>query len=245
MNIDELLTLISPPNLAPNAPEDGPGATASNALAEARVLGIVTDDAGAEGSITLAEPFRGATRQSLLSFLEPILVGARTDRSAGQENMPKMLEWLLVQDPDAPIDLNGNLGSQTEEILNSTASAQMFAYWARFLGYAWHFQGAGRWWLVPDPTEALSRHLPRILGGEGDVQLISLPERWAADCPVLEGGPHRPFDTSNPLFSPATSLALDRLAQKGIIRLDRQADAPTVLLSIGDNTKAYSHVALA
>ena len=245
MNKEELLELISPPFLTTDKPEDGPGSTATNALAEARVLGLVAEEVGASDVITLAEPFRGATPQSLLSYLEPILVGAHTGGNASQADMPKMLTWLLAQDPRTPIDLASNLSSQTEEILNSTALAQQFAYWARFLGYAWHFAGATRWWLVPDPSGALWRHLPSLLGGEGEVQLGSLPERWAAACPVLEGGPDRPFDTSSRQFSRATSLALLRLEQKGNIRLTRQADAPAVLLAVGNETNTYTHVALA
>jgi len=247
INKEELLELISPPFLTPDAPEDGPGATAINALAEARVLGLVAEEVGASGviTLTLAEPFRGATPQSLLSYLEPILVGAHTGGNASQADMPKMLTWLLAQDPRTPIDLASNLSSQTEGILNSTALAQQFAYWARFLGYAWHFAGATRWWLVPDPSGALSRHLPSLIGGEGEVQLGSLPERWAAACPVLGGGPDRPFDTSSRQFSRATSLALLRLEQKGNIRLTRQADAPAVLLAVGNETITYTHVALA
>ena len=244
MNKDELLALISPPNLDPSVRDDGPGATATNALAEARVLKIVAEDVGARGIITLAEPFRGTAPLSLLSYLEPILVGARTDGNTSQEHMPKMLEWLLVQDPRTPINLSSNLSSQTDGILNSAANAQQFAYWARFLGYAWHFQGAGGWWLVPDPTEALSRHLPRLIGGEEEVLLSSLPARWAADCPVLEGGPNRPFDAGNPQFSQATSLALLRLGQKGTITLDKKSDGHTSLLSVGDHAEAFSHVSL-
>ena len=241
---DELLLLISPPILTSNTPNEKPSATAIDSLSEARVLGIVTQEAGPSEIITLAEPFRGTAPLSLLSYLEPILVGTRTDGNTSQRDMPKMLEWLLVQDPRTPINLSSNLSSQTDGILNSAANAQQFAYWARFLGYAWHFQGAGGWWLVPDPTEALSRHLPRLIGGEEEVLLSSLPARWAADCPVLEGGPNRPFDAGNPQFSQATSLALLRLGQKGTITLDKKSDGHTSLLSVGDHAEAFSHVSL-
>lgn len=243
---DELLALISPPNLVPNALNEGPDTTATNTFLEAIALGIVTQEAKPSEKITLAEPFRGSKPLSLLSYLEPILVGARTDGSTGQDHMPKMLEWLLEQDPRTPVDLYSNLGAETDGILNSNATAQQFAYWSRFLGYAWHFrQPDGKWWLVPDPTEALARHLPRILGGEGEAQLVSLPRRWAAHCPVLEGGKHRPFDAGNPQFSQSTSLALLRLQETGIIRLTRQADSHSALLSVGDGTEPFSHVALA
>jgi hypothetical protein len=245
MERDELLSLISPPNLVPNAPNEGPDTTATNSLLEAIALGIVAQEARPSEKITLADSFRGARPLSLLSYLEPILVGARTDGNTGQENMSKMLEWLLEKDPRAPIDLYSNLSAETDGILNSNATAQQFAYWARFLGYAWHFrQPDSKWWLVPDPTAALARHLPRILGGEGEAQLSSLPRRWAAHCPVLEGGQHRPFDAADPQFSRATSLALLRLHKKGIISLTRQADAHTSLLSVGDGTESFSHVAL-
>lgn len=244
---DDLLSLLSPSSLAGDDAEDGPGATATNALAEAKRLGIVVEERAASGGtvLTLAEPFRGRTPPSLLSYLEPILLDPATAAQFDQEDVPKALAWLLSQDPRAPIDLSSNLGPQTDGILSSTGLAQQFAYWARFLGYAWHFAGQQKSWLVPDPTGALGRHLPALLSGAGEVRLDTLPATWATVCPVLEGGPLRPFDAFARRFSRATSLALLRLEQQGTVRLIRLADAPPALLALEETTQTYTHVALA
>src|SRR5205085_789001 len=88
---DDLLSLLSPSSLSGDDAEDGPGATATNAMAEAKRLGIVVEAGTASGGtvLTLGEPFRGRTPQSLLSYLEPILLDPATAAQFDQDDVPR------------------------------------------------------------------------------------------------------------------------------------------------------------
>lgn len=199
--------------------------------------------------------------ESLRSRLERVLLDPATAEVTDQRQFPKALAWFLAQDPERPFDFGENMRQRIEEQcgpdvnafeLTNASRAQNFFYWARYLGYAWYvgIQNSPPI-IVPDPTAALERHLPRLMGGRHTLALADMIEAWRGLCPVLEGGAVRmaveellPASLRRPagMLSRSTSLALERLDRRGIIHLERQSDAPAVVLATWPDPLPVSHI---
>lgn len=203
---------------------------------------------------------------SLLERLERILLNSDTAETTGQSEFRRALAWLLSQDPRTPMKINENprlrIQEQCSGAVNSFdltdySRAQNFYYWARYLGYAWCIgqktgvQGETQTVVVPDPTVALLRHLPRLMSLGERRPLAQLIEAWSDLVPVLEGGTARieveelmepALLAQQGMLSRSTSLALERLDRRGVIRLERQADAPVRLLATWPDPQPFTHV---
>ena len=198
---------------------------------------------------------------SLRERLETILLDAEAAEEHGQREFRRALAWFLSQDPVRPIDIRQNVRSTIDrecspqvnafELTNSDRSRN-FYYWVRYLGYGWYVGiGDTPTMIVPDPTEVLARHLSRLMTPAQPWPLARLVAEWGSLSPVLEGGSardeveellasvrRRPTGT----LSRSTSLALQRLDQRGVIHLERQADAPAMMLDIWPDPLPISHV---
>jgi len=171
------------------------------------------------------------------------------------------LAWLLDQNPKSPIDTRQNVRSTIEtqcgpEVnafeLTSASRAQNFYYWARYLGYAWYVGvGDSPTMIVPDPTAAIERHLSRLMIPGQTWPLVQLVASWGDLSSVLEGGAARTeieglmqlaLRRPDGMLSRSTSLALERLDRRGIIHLERQADAPAIMLGVWPDPLPISHV---
>lgn len=169
-----------------------------------------------------------------------------------------------------------DMGDQSESFeLSNKARFQNLVYWARFLGYAVklgftatelsedadvdedELQTADQdvakatAYVLPDPTVAISRHLPAIFGDKSQLSVDEFIEAWASFLPVLEGGAIREalerqarpeLARQARTFSRATSLALRRLSQRGVITLQTLSDAEKYLLDYGRETSPVSHI---
>jgi hypothetical protein len=226
--------------------EDG-GSEFIRAVAPATASGLAA---------SLADSFR--------SRLEGILFDPVTAGETGQLQFARALAWFLSQDPEHPFDFDQNASERIEEQcgpevnsfeLTNASRAQNFFYWARYLGYAWYVGIVNNpAIIVPDPTAALERHLPRLLGNGRTLPLSDLIDAWREPCSVLEGGAVRtaveellPVTLQRPggMLSRSTSLALQRLDRRGVIRLERQPDAPLVTLAIWPDPVPFSHITYA
>ena len=107
-------------------------------------------------------------------------------------------------------------------------------------------------YVLPDPTTAIARHLPAIFGDKSQLSVGDFVQAWAPLQPVLEGGVIREslekqarleLACQSHTFSRATSLALRRLAQRGVITLQTFSDANMYLLDYGRETSRVSHIA--
>ncbi len=107
-------------------------------------------------------------------------------------------------------------------------------------------------YVLPDPTVAIARHLPTIFGDKSQLSVSNFIQAWASVLPVLEGGVIRESLEKQArlelarqalTFSRTSSLALRRLAQRGVINLQTFSDANMYLLDYGRETSRVSHIA--
>jgi hypothetical protein len=113
----------------------------------------------------------------------------------------------------------------------------MLCYWARFLGYAESLLIGDSTVVVPDPTEAIARHLANVFEGAPKLPIARFFEAIARPCPVLELGETRSIVEKRmttprvpKMLSSATCLALWRLESRGTLKLSHASDAETWLL---------------
>jgi hypothetical protein len=268
---DELMAQLSPPVLRrASTSDDGdeigeeptkPAKPATETLSEMTQLGLVErfNNDGVASVRFVAS--KGQEIASLLERLEHILLNTETAEAADQQDFRRALAWLLAQDPESSIPVRRNVSSKIEEQcgaevkafdLTNESRVQNFYYWARYLGYAWYAGiGDAPTIIIPDPTAALVRHLPRLMATGQTLPLAQLVASWGKLSPVLEGGDARneveelmqpQLSRLNGTLSRSTSLALERLDRRGIIHLEQQADAPAIMLSVGSDPLPISHI---
>ncbi|WP_321960085.1 protein DpdG [Paraburkholderia sp. J7] len=181
-----------------------------------------------------------------------------------QSGVPLAFAWLLSQDSRRPIRSAGAhvelLQQQFGNVdalgfnMRNDQLFQNLIYWARYLGYAETIglrtspnSGGSNSanYVIPDPTRAIRRVLPQIFSATNEMQISTFVERLADLLPVLEEGGAR-FELERRFtgalrraeqhFSIATSLALTRLENEGILQLVSESDADRWV--IGDWTDA-------
>ena len=266
IHADELRRLLAPPvqpnaNRAPAA-GDSESSVVSRALSETVALGFVRRerDRCYPGTV-LPAPGADAFRAQLAA----ILLDPNHQQHQGQEDVPRALAWFLDQDPTRPIRFTGaDVPKRIEAeygpevgafgLTNESPRWHQFTYWACYLGYAWRLSySTASDFVVPDPTEALVRILEPLLRERGQVPIREARAAWATASSVLDGGivrnelharrERRPPDDRTPL-SASTSLALQRLEERGLLQLSEASNAPTAVLQLGNRRQPVSHLTL-
>ncbi|WP_425985273.1 protein DpdG [Ensifer sp. R-19] len=256
------------------ADEDGDSSTTlfSNTLSEARRMGLVEEIDGrlrltdeARGAGKRAQDCEHYFREFLLAKL----FDAKQSEEAQQSAFMLALSWFLSANPLKPmnfsappqIELRAEIGENADETeLTSLNRYQNFLYWARYLGFATIIGGrdaedTSSRRAVPDPVRAIDRVLPVIFSQEDELPIEQFLSRLAAIFPVFEKGSVRQQydsmrlnppanDASAHRLSIATSLALQRLADRQRLALNVVADAPARVLDFGIRDIRISHVKL-
>lgn len=262
---EHLASWATPPSLSRRGGEDEDGGSTNllkASLAEARRLGLVEEK---DGRLFVPDAARGMGGRNanleahLLSYLRETLFDPERAASTGQTGVLIALAWFLTKSPLQPVSfsdapqnqLQRDLGQFAEKAeLGNTSSFQNLLYWARFLGFATVVGDAGGRRAFPDPSRAISAVLDRVLPDNKWVDMDVFLTRLAAIYPVLEGGSVREEVEANRTVPPASdgslsvasSLALQRLADRGSISLDVFADAKARILDFGGSTKRVSRV---
>lgn len=262
---DHLASWATPPSLSRRGGEDEDGGSTNllkASLAEARRLGLVEEK---DGRLFVPDTARGFGSRNanleaqLLIYLRETLFDPERAASTGQTGVLIALAWFLTKSPLQPVSfsdepqnqLQRDLGQFAEKAeLGNKSSFQNLLYWARFLGFATVVGDAGSRRAFPDPSRAISAVLDRILPDNNWVDMDVFLTRLAAIYPVLEGGSVREEVEANRTvptasagsLSVASSLALQRLADRGSISLDVFADAKARILDFGGSTKRVSRV---
>jgi hypothetical protein len=252
--------------------EDGETATTlfTNTLAEAKRLGLV-EEIGDRLRIP-TEAREGFSRKTeheerFRAYLTRTLFDPSRAAETQQAGFMLALAWFLTLNPMVPIGfatapqnlLRSGLGEQylrTE--LTSLNRYQNFLYWARYLGFATLFgardqdEGKDARRVFPDPYIAIASALPTIFSFNRELSGEAFMGRLAGIFPVFEGGSVRqeieqmsgssPYSSDRRL-SPATSLALQRLADRQRIEMITRADAPPLLLDLGGRMERVTHIA--
>lgn len=262
---EHLASWATPPSLSRRGGEDEDGGSTNllkASLAEARRLGLVEEK---DGRLFVPDAARGIGGRNanledhLLSYLRDTLFDPERAARTGQTGVLIALAWLLTKSPLQPVSfsdephnqLQRDLGQFAEKAeLGNRSSFQNLLYWARFLGFATVVGDAGGRRAFPDPSRAISAVLDRVLPDNKWVDMDVFLTRLATIYPVLEGGSVREEVEANRTVPPASdgslsvasSLALQRLADRGSITLDVFADAKARILDFGCSTKRVSRV---
>jgi hypothetical protein len=261
----------TPPSLGGRGTdEDGESSTTlfSNALQEARKLGIVEE---VDEKLRLTADARGSGKRRhecesyFRDYLKRTLFDPARAIETQQAGFMLALAWFLSVNPLKPIGFSegpqialkieiGDNANKTE--LTSINRYQNFLYWARYLGFATIVGGrdtddTSSRRAIPDPARAIEAALPAIFADEGELPIEAFLNRLSAIFPVFEKGSIRknydamrlnpPADAEHRL-SIATSVALQRLADRQRITLGSTADAPARVLDFGIREGRVSHV---
>jgi len=205
-------------------------------------LGVVAEH---EGGHRLNTGLGGTSPEVMLDWLVPRLVVPATAARHQQSEVPRAVAWLLEQQPRQPLSLNAGVPDRALALPNATRF-QQFAYWAQYIGVAkWiGLPGVSAGFLIPDPSHLVRRALRATLKIGVRVPLRLLPDLWASDFPVLDGGSLRqpPATRDGVRLSPTTSLALLHLMRTTEFALHYDADADSVTLQIGNQPMRFSHI---
>ncbi|MBE9111424.1 hypothetical protein IQ273_18630 [Nodosilinea sp. LEGE 07298] len=170
-------------------------------------------------------------------------------------DLARVLAWYLAQDFfSAPRNwqefqqrLREQIGADLLE-LNDVRFGQ-FRDWSRYLGFSWSNSLAGNQILVPDPTIYLKSNLNRIFDGITNQQVLlgDFIKLLGKDCPIFETGSFREAvddqlrNRDSNYLSNTTSMALLRLEDEGLIKLEKLSDI-TVWILQDESTRRISHI---
>lgn len=270
---DRIEAWATPPALSGRgADDDGESTTTlfSNTLQEARRIGLVEE---VDDKLRLTADARGGGKKvhdredHFLNYMRRTLFDPARAVEAQQSGFMIALAWFLSSSPLRPMNFSeapqvglraqiGDHASKTE--LTSLNRYQNFLYWARYLGFATIVggrdaddQNARR--VIPDPLRAIEGALPAIFAEGNDLPIEQFLTRLSGIFPVFEKGSVReayeamllvPIADPGQRLSIATSMALQRLADRQRIALTSLADAPARILNFGSHEGRVSHVAL-
>ena len=258
---DELASLVRPVSLQRRGGDDseiGSEAMFNGVISEMQNLGIVTRK---EGLLALTPDAPTKRESTLVKHMERVLLDPELAAAHGQRAFAQALAWFLTRDPHQPLPWKGGYrGVVSEDCgeeagsfdLTDEARSQQFVHWAVYLGFAWRLTAVGQDAVFPDPTAALVRNLPSLIPSKGRLAVAELMASLAERLPVLEGGRAReeveallPTDRRRleRELSRSTSLALERLEARGLLSMERVADASAFNLDRGAEKRAVSHIA--
>lgn len=207
-------------------------------------------------------PSDGDWQQALRPYLFLWLTAPDEAEIHGQSDLPDAFAWLLTQDPFDPMLFSAGYLKPIERqlpetdpvrsVISNNSRYQNLIYWARYLGLAERVSVIDDM-VIPDPTEAILSQLSTVFGEDQELSIQIFMQRLALSCPIMDGGSaRRTFETrlsgeyqpKEGFLSRSMSLALTRLATRGVLKLSKPSDATTLLLDLGNITETVSHVSL-
>lgn len=261
----------TPPSLSKSGAEEGGGSSTKlfvNSLQEARRLGLVEE---VDDKLRITVDARGGGENGreceshFQNYLKRTLFDPERAIETQQAGFMFALTWFLNSSPLKPMNFSqdpsfsikteiGEHAGRTE--CTTLLNYQSFLYWARYLGFATIVGGrdseeSGSRRAIPDPLRAIEWALPAIFANEDELPIEAFLDRLSAIFPVFEKGSIRKeYDALrlNPTadavhrLSIATSMALQRLADRQRIGLNSIADAPARVLDLHFRTVRVSHV---
>lgn len=199
---------------------------------------------------------------SKLSILQVIKNSIFNDEFVYRDNFVYALAWLMIQDSNSIQDLDwqgqvnilikNDLNENFSELdLTNNSSWQHFYYWCNYLGFATKSYISNNVYVCPDPTEAILNELALIFEEKKELKINGFLKLLADRIPVLEFGSARIKVMENVReglslainqLSFATSLALLRLEERGIIKLEQKSDADSMSLKNSNEDRIISHI---
>jgi hypothetical protein len=178
----------------------------------------------------------------------------------GNHDFALALAWYLAQDfynapgnwTDSEQKLKEQVGADLLEF-NRERYAQ-FEYWSCYLGFSWRnnllVATKNTKILIPDPTAYLRQNLNNLFDNQSDRQIPigEFINRLGKYCPVFETGKFREeieqqIGLREPNYlSSVTSIALRRLEDEGLLKLERLSDTSILVLMDGSEDSRISHI---
>ena len=228
-------------------------------IQETRRLGLIESDDDHRWSLTQ----EAAAAKNFRSEIGRVLLTRDRAVRAEQGRVAPAIAWFLTQDSSRPLPIGENWRTRVTSScpaadhafdLANSDSCRQFAFWAVYMGFGWRLASGDREFLVPDPTIALDSSLRATMQPGETVPIGEAIERVAAECPVFESGNVRE-DVERALvtgprreegqLSRSTSLALLRLADRGMVRMPSPlADARVMTLDSWGQPLSISHLQL-
>lgn len=179
-----------------------------------------------------------------------------------KDNFVYALSWLMIQDSSSieKLEWSGQVNTLITKDLNNSFSEldltsnppwQNFYYWCKYLGFADKSFIGKNTYIMPDPTESISNELKFIFKETSELKINDFFRRLSLKIPVLEFGSARNkvlecvregLSLSENQLSYATSLALLRLEERQVIKLEQKSDADSMTLKSLNNNKIISHI---
>ena len=239
-----------------------------NSLKEAKALGLVAEQAG---RLILVEcpSKRELEQQGTVALfrerIEQLLLGEEASANPERGALARALAWLLMQSPYEPLDFGENQKTRIQNQLGidgsiydlgTNSSFQNLVYWGRYLGYC-NLIGLKKTavmadsskTVIPDPTRAIESLMGRVLPSNSRITIQSFFSGLAQWTPLLEGGSVRAEVEARIRagrgiheLSPATSLALVRLEQTQVLKLENLSDAEVYVMHSGHETRRITHL---
>ena len=271
---DRIEAWATPPSLSGRGGDDDGESTTtlfSNTLAEARRIGLAEE---VDEKLRLTADARSGGKKGrdsetyFLAYMRRTLFDPARAAETQQAGFMIALSWFLSSSPLCPMNFSeapqiglkaqiGDHASKTE--LTSLNRYQNFLYWARYLGFATIVGGGSdaedvtSRRVIPDPVKAIESALPAIFADANDLPIEQFLTRLAAIFPVFETGRVRqdfeamritPAADGDKRLSIATSLALQRLADRQRLTITSVADAAARILDFGLREGRVSRVTL-
>jgi len=200
--------------------------------------------------------------KSKLSTLQLIKNSIFNNEFVYKDNFVYALAWLMIQDSKSMQDLDwqGQVNSLIKNDLNESfseldltnnSSWQHFYYWCNYLGFATKSYISKSIYICPDPTEAISNELVLIFEEKNELKINEFLKLLSQKIPVFEFGSARikvmenireGLSLASNQLSFATSLALLRLEERGIIKLEQKSDADSMSLKNSNEDRIISHI---
>lgn len=176
------------------------------------------------------------------------------------DNIVFAISWLQTQNSIKDLNwsddirniVNRDLNNQYDELdLKGNLRWQHFGYWCIYLGFATQVYIGEKNYICPDPTKAISNELKIVFQENKELTINEFLVSLSNILPVLEQGYIRRkinesiregLQLPENNLSTATSLALLRLEDRGIIKLIHKADADSLTIQNGDKNNIISHI---
>jgi len=270
-NKERIEAWATPPSLSKSGAEEGGGSSTRlfvNSLQEARRLGLVEE---VDDKIRLTANARGGGKKGhecesyFQDYLKRTLFDPARAIETQQAGFMFALTWFLNSNPLKPVSFSqdpsfsikteiGEHAGRTE--CTTLLNYQSFLYWARYLGFATIVGGrdseeSGSRRAIADPLRAIEWALPAIFANADELPIEAFLDLLSAIFPVFEKGSVRkeydglrlnPSADAAHRLSIATSIAVQRLADRQKLSLGSVADAPARVLDFGVREGRISHV---
>lgn len=243
---ERLLAFCSPKPLWRNVAE--PTVIFRQTLKAAKDLRLIEEDGDKLRLTSHLSSRREFTEATFLASLEAVLLPVSAPDDDGEAAFARAIAWFLMQSVKLPLqfgvtkkdDIQKQLGDEGDVYdLTNKDRWNAFTYWCRYLGFGEALAARS---MVPDPTVALRRLLPRVFSKGQEAPIGTFLQSLASVSPVFEEGRVRSevegrcrpaFARQPQRLSQSTSFALIRLEQLGLIHLDARADAQAMVMDFG------------